>query len=117
MLSNFKKNLQGQLEKSLKDAFPSHGKVMPPLELEIPADDQHGEFSSNIALKSSKLFNKPPMNVAEDFLAVIRHAIQSGPLKGKISRVEVKKPGFINFFLAPPMLYEILIQVFTEDMD
>ncbi len=85
------------------------------IELEIPADKQHGEFSSNIALKSSKLFKKPPMDVANEFLSIFQDIADSKNFKGKIAKIEVKKPGFINFYLTPQALYTILGQIFRED--
>ena len=117
MLSHFKIQLQAQLEQSLKKAFPSFKKTLPSVELEIPADRQHGEFASNIALKSSKLFKKPPMDIAGEFLPVFQRVAEDKPFKGKIAKIEVKKPGFINLYLTPSALYDILDQVFNEDKD
>lgn len=117
MLSHFKIQLQTQLERSLKKAFPSRKKTLPSVELEIPADKQHGEFASNIALKSSKLFKKPPMDIAGEFLPVFQNVAGDKLFRGKIAKIEVKKPGFINFYLTPAALYDILDQVFKEDKD
>jgi len=117
MLSNLKSQLQASLAESLKGAFPSHKETLPSIELEIPADKQHGEFSSNIALKSSKLFKKPPMDIAGEFLPLFQDMITKEPFKGKINKIEIKKPGFINFYLTPQALYDILDQIFSEDED
>lgn len=114
MLSEFKAKLQTSLETSLKDTFPSHRQTLPSLELEIPSDNLNGQFSSNIALKSSKLFKKPPLELAAEFLTIFNHVVDSGPLKEKVARIEVKKPGFINFYLTPQVLYDILEQIFKE---
>ena len=115
MLSQLKTQLQNKLEASLKKAFPSCKQTLPSVELEIPADKQHGEFASNIALKSSKLFKKPPMDIAAEFLPVFESVAEDKLFKGKIAKVEVKKPGFINFYLTPAALYDILDQVFREE--
>jgi arginyl-tRNA synthetase len=114
MLSALKTKLQISLEGSLKDAFPSYGQNLPSLELEIPGDNLNGEFSSNIALKSSRLFKKPPLDLAADFLGVFNRLVHSGPLKEKIAKIEVKKPGFINFYLTPLAFYDILEQIFEK---
>ena len=115
MLSEFMAKLQEQLERSLKDAFPGYKNTLPPIELEIPSEHQHGEFSSNIALKSSKLFKKPPMVLAGEFLPIIENALNDNGLKEQIASVSIKKPGFINFYLTPKVLYGILEQIFTEN--
>jgi len=114
MLSNFKTKLQSHLERSLKDAFPSYKKTLPSVELEIPADSQHGEFASNIAMKSSKIFKKSPMDLADEFLTTFQNSAQEDLFKGEIAKIEVKKPGFINFFLTPQLLFGILDQIFKE---
>ena len=75
---------------------------LPSVELDIPAEKIHGEFSCNIALKSAKLLQKPPFSIAEEFRAVVSQALPfNAELREKIDRIEVKKPGFINFFLTP----------------
>lgn len=115
MLSNFKTKLQSHLKRSLKDAYPSHEKIFPVVEIEIPADSQHGEFSTNIALKSSKIFKKSPMELADEFCTLFQGAQDNDLLKGNIAKIEVKKPGFINFYLTPQLLYSILDQIFLEE--
>ena len=117
MLSHLKLQLQSELEHALQGAFPAFKKTLPCVELEIPADKQHGEFASNIALKSSKLFKKPPMDIAGEFLPIFQSIVGGELFKGKIAKIEVKKPGFINFHLTPAALYDILDQVFNEDKD
>ena len=87
MLSNFKTTLQSHLERSLKDAFPSHKKTLPSVELEVPADSRHGEFASNIAMKSSKIFKKSPMDLANEFLATFQNMAQDDLFKGKIAKI------------------------------
>ena len=106
--------LQDQLERSLKDAFSGYKDSLPKIELEIPSEHQHGEFSSNIALKSSKLFKKSPMDLAGEFLPIIENALKENGFKANIASVSVKKPGFINFYLTPQALYGILDQIFRE---
>ena len=71
---------------------------LPSVELDIPAEKIHGEFSCNIALKSAKLLQKSPIVIAEQFSAIVEAALPANAeLKDKIAKIEVKKPGFINF--------------------
>ena len=117
MLSEFKTQLQELLDGSLRKAFPEHRKTLPAFELEIPADKRHGEFSTNIALKSSKIFRKSPLDLAAKLLPIITETAQSSDLGIKIAQIEVKKPGFINIYLTPQALYSILEQIFREAKD
>ena len=88
---------------------------LPSVELDIPAEKIHGEFSCNIALKSAKLLQKSPIVIAEQFSAIVEAALPANAeLKDKIAKIEVKKPGFINFFLTPKALHEIIADIFRE---
>ena len=114
MLTNLREQLRIHLEESLKKKFPATVSL-PSVELDIPAEKMHGEFSCNIALKSAKLLQKPPFSIAEEFSAVVSQALPfNTELREKIDRIEVKKPGFINFFLTPKALYEIISEIFKE---
>lgn len=114
MLSNLREELKKHLEQSLKKKLPA-AVNLPSVELDIPADKVHGEFSCNIALKSAKLLQRPPVAIAEDFRAIVEETLPANnELKDKIARVEVKKPGFINFFLTPKALHQIVTDIFHE---
>ena len=61
--------------------------------VEIPNDSSNGDYSSNIAMKLSSTLGKNPMDVAKEITANIKEDID-------IEKVEVAKPGFINFYLS-----------------
>src|SRR3989338_7440972 len=114
MLANLKTQLKTELEKSLKESFSTED-FLPSVELEIPAEKSHGEFACNIAVKSARIFKKSPLDVAEQFREIFQKSLHNTPLQERIARIEVKKPGFINFFLTPLALYEVLGQILQED--
>ncbi len=111
--SNFKTQLRAHLENALQRSFPAQ-QPLPFLELEIPAEKTHGEFSSNIALKSAKIFRKSPSRIAEELREIFQNSLRGTSLEDKIARIEVKNPGFVNFFLTPRALYDVLEQIFQE---
>src|SRR3989338_9895214 len=89
MLANLREQLRIHLEESLKKKFPA-AVSLPSVELDIPAEKMHGEFSCNIALKSAKLLQKPPFSIAEEFSAVVSQALPfNTELQGK--RCPIKK--------------------------
>lgn len=90
---------------------------MPSVEVEVPADKSHGEFSTNIALKSSKLLRKPPLEIAAAFRDAIQTGLERDGLAGHIERIEVMKPGFINFHISRTAVYEILRTVLEQRDD
>ncbi len=113
MLANLKTQIKTHLEKSLTQSFPTED-TLPSVDLEIPAEKIHGEFSCNIALKSARIFKKTPLDVAEQFRDIFQKSLSGTSLQDNIAKIEVKKPGFINFFLTPFALYGVLAQILRE---
>lgn len=114
------KNITFVLESSLQSVL-SRPDIQSPLsrevkiELEIPKDKSHGDLSSNIALKISRLVSRSPVDFANLLKAKLEELIPSSPLRGAIDRVEVKPPGFINFFVSKNFLSGILLEILRED--
>lgn len=78
--------------------------------IELPKSKEHGDFSTNVSLISSKLNNIPPMEMAEKLLTKLK--------KNKlIDSVDIAKPGFINFVINKNVYYEILVDIFTNPHD
>ena len=78
----------GKLIPNLLPQMPAPGTVV----IERTRDAQHGDFSTNLALRLGKAARKPPRELA----AAIVAALPASPL---IARVEVAGAGFINFYL------------------
>lgn len=112
MLLALQDKLRTVIEKSLVRFF--EGQVMPSVEIEVPADRTHGEFSTNIALKSAKLLKRSPLDIAASFRETIVEGLKENGLREKIERIEVLKPGFINFYISNSAVYDILDQVLRE---
>ena len=62
------------------------------INLDVPKDKQHGDFASNIAMVSSKVFAKAPREIA---------SLLTGALTGSkiVEKTEIAGPGFINFYI------------------
>ena len=81
------------------------------IELEIPREKMHGDLSSNIAMKISRLSGKSPMEFAEIMKGTIENCLLSSGLKHAIDRIETRAPGFINFFLSRKYLSGVLLDI------
>jgi arginyl-tRNA synthetase len=65
---------------------------LPPLVVERPQREEHGDYASAAGLQLAGLAKMPPTRIAEAIASRI-------PEKGFLSRVEVAGPGFVNFTL------------------
>ncbi len=93
-------------QRSSKPTLP--GNLKP--ELEIPKDKSHGDLSTNIAMRASKLAGLAPIELAGLIKAQLETELSSDP-SGAIDRVEVKAPGFINFFISKNFLCKVLLEI------
>ncbi len=65
---------------------------LPPVIVEQPQREEHGDYATNLALQVAGRVGMPPRQVAE---VIVKHL----PPAEFLSRVEVAGPGFINFTL------------------
>ena len=72
--------------------------------LERPKDSSHGDFATNVALRTAKEVGRPPRELAEELAARIAGA-------DEIESAEVAGPGFINLRLADGFFIEALSEV------
>lgn len=87
--------------------------TVPDLHLEHPADESHGDYSTNIALiifsKQKNSEYSSPRQLAEDLVAEIN--LEKEPL---LQKVEVAGAGFINFWLSESALLHQLELIFDK---
>lgn len=79
-------------------------KQIPDFVVEVPQDESHGNFATNIAMLSAKQAKMPPRKIAEH----ITERLELPPL---VEKVEIAGPGFINFFLKPTFLNESIFDI------
>ncbi len=78
------------------------------VEIEQPAEIKNGHFSSNVALKNSKVIGDNPRNIATKIV----ESIGENQL---ISKIEIAGPGFINFYLTEAVFKEILKEIAKDE--
>jgi arginyl-tRNA synthetase len=76
-------------------SLPADLNIQP--ELERPAQVQHGDFSTNLAMKLTKALRKPPRAIAE----MVVEKLTLNPL---FESVEIAGPGFVNVRLKADVL-------------
>ncbi len=74
-------------------------------DVEIPADENHGDLSSNVALLSAKYLKMSPRTIAENIASKLNSKIKF------VDKIEVAGPGFINFFLSKDFFSDSLKEI------
>ncbi|PAU79701.1 arginine--tRNA ligase [Halovibrio salipaludis] len=73
----------------------------PDIGVETTRDKSHGDFATNMAMKSSKAAGMKPRELAE-------HIIRALPQDSAIAKAEIAGPGFINFFVSHTSHFDVL---------
>ncbi len=77
-----------------------------PIEIEKPKNAENGDYSCNIALKLAKVLGKNPLEIAK--------MIGENLTDTCLTKVEIKAPGFINFFVTKDYLFTNLNECLAQ---
>lgn len=84
--------------------FPSG--VLPAVALEVPPQKEFGDFATNFAMQSARVFHKNPRQIAEEL---------ANRIKGDwLEKVEVAGPGFLNFYLRGNVIYNSFKKILKQ---
>ena len=72
--------------------------------VEIPKDKNHGDYSTNAAMRYAKILRKSPREIAEN----LSKTLQNSDI---IEKIEIAGPGFINFFIRNDSLTKIISDI------
>src|SRR5687767_14849006 len=81
---------------------------LPQIEVDVPRGRRYADYASNLPLALSRAAGRPPRDIAQvlvDDLQIPREHVE---------RVEIAGAGFINFFLAPAWLYELVRKIHDQ---
>jgi arginyl-tRNA synthetase len=78
--------------------------------VESPRDPKHGDFAVNAAMILAKPVGKPPREVAQTIMELVR-AVDT---EGTLTALEIAGPGFINVRLASDVWFRALDRVLVE---
>ena len=100
-------NIDLLLKQKLIKAFLSLGLQLEEKDvvIETSKDPKFGDYATNICLKYAKQLNLKPLALAQSILPLLKDPV--------IDKVDIAGPGFLNFFIQPLALSEILSQILT----
>lgn len=72
------------------------------IQFNVPQDDSHGDYSTNVAMLLTKTLKKNPREIASSI-------IEKLPIDTSvIQKIDIAGPGFINFYFAPNFVNEFI---------
>ena len=74
--------------------------------LEVPPDKKFGDFATNFAMQSARVFRMNPKKIAEELVSRIEG--------DWLDHAEIAGPGLINFYLKGNVLYDLLRHIYEE---
>jgi len=116
MLAKLQTQLIELIHESISELIENPSDI-PELSLEIPKEKKHGELSCTVALRLAAILKRDPFSIAGDISKIIEKRVSKSSLKDKIEKVDIKRPGFINFFLSVSAFYDVLSQILGEKDD
>ena len=109
MIKQIIKNLVQESYKkvAVKNKWPIS--FIPDVSLEIPKDEQYGDYSTTLAFSISKDIKKPPFEIA----TILINEMQQN-LPKEITKVELAKNGFINFYVNKNFIQKELGTIYKQ---
>jgi len=83
----------------------------PPVEVEHPANADHGDFATSLALKLARPYRRPPMQIAQALADALSQEPGDSRLFGAIT---VAPPGFVNMRLSDAALETVVAGVLAR---
>ncbi|MBI3631169.1 MAG: arginine--tRNA ligase [Candidatus Sungbacteria bacterium] len=100
-----REELRGVIRDAIREKFP--GIEMPDFSIAAPKNPEHGDYAVNAAMAVAKSARMNPLEAAGE----IKNAVPSHEL---IEKIEIVKPGFVNFFLSKRALKRALADVLAR---
>ena len=89
----------------------------PAVEIERPADESHGDFASNLAMKLARPYRMAPLAIASALAAELMRDASSDPGATPIVSADVAPPGFLNMRLADRALETAIAEILAAPDD
>ena len=98
--------MKEKLTELLKNSLDKLGIEKDDITIEIPKNKENGDYSSNIALQLTKQLRNSPMDIANNIIQNVKEPW--------IKKIEVVKPGFINFYVKNDYLLDNINVVLND---
>jgi arginyl-tRNA synthetase len=87
------------------------------VEVGRPANAEHGDLATNLALKLARPLRRAPLEIAAAIAAELNRESATSSSSSPIASAEVAPPGFVNLHLADPALDRVLAGILANPTD
>ena len=108
-------NIQKLIIEAIKEAVQKNidAKIFPQAQipdivLEVPPQKDYGDFATNFAMQSARVFHMAPRKIAEELIKQIESEY--------LVKAEIAGPGFINFYLKAEVVHNQLKDVIDKGL-
>lgn len=98
--------IKDALQQLLKDAAADVSYV-----IERPQDSSHGDWSTNVAMASTRILKRKPREIAQELVDLM----QTLPGAGIFEKFDIAGPGFVNFYLKPTVYAQELKKILEQE--
>lgn len=100
------------LQKALKELYPDKEGLLKYISLELPKNRKFGDIASTLPLKLSSALKKKPLDIAQEIKSQIDDILADD--NPGITKVEIAKPGFINFSLEDKAVKNLFMDMLRQ---
>ncbi|MCE5287247.1 MAG: arginine--tRNA ligase, partial [Pelosinus sp.] len=101
--------LQASIQKAAEAAITEgvfQADKLPSIMLEVPPQKEFGDYATNFAMQMARSAKKNPRLIAEAIVARLK--------EDWLEKAVIAGPGFINFYLKPDWLYNMLAEILAK---
>lgn len=97
--------VKSAVEAAMNDGALKFSDALPEVALEVPPKKEFGDFATNFAMQTAKIFRTSPRRIAEEIKARINSDL--------FERIEIAGAGFMNFYLKSDVIYRELKSIYN----
>ena len=99
----------------------NYSETLPEIALQVPPKKEFGDYATNFAMQTTKIFRTSPRKIAEEIRARIMTADLAHMLAADgedlFDKIEIAGAGFMNFYLKPDVIYRELKTIYEACED
>ena len=96
--------VKAAVESAMQDGALKFSDALPEVALEVPPKKEFGDFATNFAMQTAKIFRTSPRKIAEEIKSRINSDL--------FERIEIAGAGFMNFYLRGDVIYRELKEIY-----